>query len=182
MVWKTKEIGGYGDIYDLQSISQFYEDNVNKNSVNKIGGINVDDMTNITLGGKKVSKNFIKGLKSEATFEMNKKNGIYVVEKKSIRTENDMIQGGVGMAIYPHGHLHPNFSKIGGKMLVCIYGNGRQIIFPISKSGIGGMDDNDMQAAGRENKSMQNATLRNILVNQNNIYLYNSDNYILIKQ
>jgi hypothetical protein len=145
-----------------------------------MGGISVDDMTSIKVDGKNVSKNYIKGFSAEAHFNMKLENNLWVVNKGTIGTSYDMFESDPGLTGIPHGHLHPDLSRFGGKTLVYTYGD-RSKTVPFNKSGIGNMNDADMNGAGREGKSLSTGgTLRNVMINKFYIFLYNADTHIQI--
>jgi hypothetical protein len=166
---------GLGDAYDLNSISKFYEDNVNKNSFDKVAGTSIDDMKNITLDGKSVSKSFLKGLKgAEASFDMVKKNGLWVVDDGSIKTDGDLMGGPSGSYSRPNGHLHPYIKALEGKTLQysyqAHYGSVTLRQGPFSRSTIPSGQRGDVGQAKREGKI--GGTIRNVVVNYSHIYLY----------
>lgn len=104
----------YGDLYDLNSFTKFYEDNKGKYSVVSMRGHLVDDMSSITVNGKPVSKSFIKNLKgAEATAYVKRVGGIFTVDVGSTASDNDAFKSGrpyistENMANITHIHLHP---------------------------------------------------------------------------
>ena len=102
----------YGDLYDLNSFTKFYEDNKGKYSVVSMRGHLIDDMTSITVNGKPVSKTFIKNLKgAEATAFVKKVGGIFTVDVNSTASDGDAFQSSrpysSDMANVTHIHLHP---------------------------------------------------------------------------
>jgi hypothetical protein len=106
---------GYGDLYDLNSFTKFYEDNKGKYNVQSMRGRMVDDMTSITVNGKPVSKAFIKNLKgAEATALVSRVGGIFTVDVASTKSDNDAFSStrpyNSDMSNATHIHLHPIFN------------------------------------------------------------------------
>ncbi len=102
----------YGDLYDLNSFTKFYEDNKGKYSVVSMRGHLIDDMSSITVNGKPVSKTFIKNLKgAEATAFVKRVGGIFAVDVSSTASDNDAFQSSrpysSDMENVTHIHLHP---------------------------------------------------------------------------
>jgi len=167
-----------GDAYDLKSIADFYQDNVSKNSVEKIDGISVDKMDNVKLDGKTVSKEFIKGLKgAETTFDMKKVGGVWTVDKNSIKTDNSFNDANTGGS-NPNGHLHPNIPQLNGRTLTYTL-NGRQVyVGRVSSTAM--VSDPDMNRAKAQGKI--NGTKRNVVITENAVYLYNANKNLIINR
>jgi hypothetical protein len=106
------QLKSYGDLYDLNSFTKFYEDNKGKYSVVSMRGHLIDDMTSITVNGKPVSKTFIKNLKgAEATAFVKRVGGIFTVDVNSTASDGDAFQNSrpyiSDMANVTHIHFHP---------------------------------------------------------------------------
>jgi RHS repeat-associated protein len=180
-------ISSFGDAYDLNSINEFFEENVNKYAIQSIGGYNIDDMIDIKLDGKPISKEYLKGIKgAEVSFDMIQKSGVWTVDKNSISTLNDLTAS--NQARYstkvPNGHLHPFVKGLLGKTITFKTKlNKREIAFgPFSISpGPSTGGDGDTGIAKRQGK-LENGTIRNVLVNSRHIWLYHEYRGILINR
>lgn len=177
---------GFGDAYDLQSISDFYDENVNRENVEKIDGVNIDKMEKIKIDGKSASKEYLKGLKgAEVSFSMRKNHGVWTVDKNSIVSDHDLIQSPLGKYLIPSGHLHTNISELEGKVIQFNYkgqaGPSPSYYGPFNKNavpsggqqGTGGKGDIDY---AKDEGKVAGGTIRNIVVNYSHIYLYTGSN------
>jgi RHS repeat-associated protein len=169
-----------GECYDLNSIIEFYEENVNKNPIIKIDGISLDNknIKNLKIDGKKVSSSYIKKFKgAEAYFNMKKVDGVWEVDQNSVGSKGDLTRGGTGYANTPYGHLHPNIPGLAGKTITFSINGTPHSVGPLF--GYIGLNDNDMMIAGVESK-VGNNTLRNVLITSNTIQFYTFETTLIL--
>jgi RHS repeat-associated protein len=169
------QILSYGDVYDVNSINDFYVNNASKHAIEYIDGIKVGNIKSAYIDNKKVSKNALMGQKgAEADFSMIKKDGVWIVDNSSIRTKNDMRKSYSGSSSAPHGHLHPFLSFLEGKQFRFTANDGSyHDLGLVSKNQIpsGSTGGGDAGQASSEGKNT--GTLRNVVVNYSHIYFYN---------
>ncbi|MDA3615534.1 RHS repeat domain-containing protein [Polluticaenibacter yanchengensis] len=163
-----------GDLYDLNSFIKFYNDNINKYHILSIKGKRVEDMTSITINGRKVSKDFVQNLKgAEVTAYVKKYNGIFAVDVKSTDSDNDLMEStmpyisSLDKATVTHIHLHPSLG-------VDIEGSGLGFYryFP-GKNSLDGSISGDVE--WNKDKMRTRDMPRTIIVSQNLIRMLTGD-------
>jgi RHS repeat-associated protein len=172
-VLNSNDKNGFGDAYDLQSISKFYADHEGKGSIVSIDEYSVDEMKSIKVNGKEVPKEFIKKQTGvEYSANMKKVNGVWTVDFNAIGTKNDPSRSYRGNANEPYAHIHNYIPSLLGKRIDYVNKYGGPGYIMSEKNRFPSGERGDIGLAKDEGK-LSNGTLRNIVVTYSFIYLYN---------
>lgn len=171
-----ESLKGFGTTYDTKSINKFYTDNKSKFTAKTIGSDVIPAGASITVDGKSV-----KSLNAEATANTVLKDGVVSIGNNPAVTANNMTgspqdagdePGRVGSA-----HLHPVAKETTVDVTTggVIQASKTYHIHGGHPSGIPGEGSGDYQEHTRAyNAGDAKNGVRSIMVDANNIYLYNS--------
>ncbi|GAB2839370.1 DUF6443 domain-containing protein [Ferruginibacter profundus] len=174
-----ESLKGFGITYDTKSISKFYINNRNKFAAKKIGNDVIPETTGITLNRKSIARN---SLKAEAVVNTVLKDGVVSIGNNPAVSINNMTGAPQDAGNEPNrvgsAHLHPVAET---SSLTIPTGNPLKpwAFYTINgghPSGMPGEASGDYQDHQRAVDAGQAKDgVRSIVVDSQNIYLYNSD-------
>ena len=173
-----ESLKGYGLTYDTKSINNFYTSNKNKFIAKTIGDNAIPDGANIKVDGKPVSRN---SLKAEATVNTVLNDGVVSIGSNPAVTSYNMTGSPQDAGPEPgragSAHLHPYAAETavevesGGTMKSTVFYH----VHGGHPSGVPGEGNGDYQEHTRAYQTGQATNgARSIMVDNKNIYLYNS--------